>query len=97
MGGGNQKNPAEVLRDKLIEAGFDAFIHESPLDRMKKQIAAGERPSINMYFAGKMPSKISRANKTWSSHFVTLLTAVHPLDFLRVVEKSPGMFLNFPL
>jgi beta-N-acetylhexosaminidase len=53
MGGGNQKNPAEVLRDKLIEAGFDAFIHESPLDRMKKQIAAGERPSVNMYFAGK--------------------------------------------
>ena len=53
MGGGNQKKPAEVLRDKLIEAGFDAFIHESPLDRMKKQIAAGERPSVNMYFAGK--------------------------------------------
>lgn len=53
MGGGNKKNPAEDLRDRLIEKGFDAFIHESPLDRMKKQIAAGEKPNVNMYFAGK--------------------------------------------
>ncbi len=53
MGGGAQQNPAEVLRDKLIEKGFDAFIYESPLDRIKKQIAAGEKPSLNVYFAGK--------------------------------------------
>lgn len=49
-GGGN---PAEALKQKLCEKGFDAFIYESPLDKMKKQIAAGEKPSINMYFAGK--------------------------------------------
>ncbi|MBO5372273.1 MAG: beta-hexosaminidase [Lachnospiraceae bacterium] len=49
-GGGN---PAELLKDKLCEKGFDAFIYESPLDRMKKQIAAGEKPDINIYFAGK--------------------------------------------
>ena len=53
MGGGNQKNPAEELRDRLIEKGFDAFIYESPLDKMKQQIAAGEKPSLNLYFAGK--------------------------------------------
>ncbi len=53
MGGGAQQNPAEVLRDKLIEKGFDAFIYESPLDQIKKQIAAGEKPSLNVYFAGK--------------------------------------------
>ncbi len=53
MGGGVQKNPAETLRDKLIEKGFDAFIYESPLDKMKQQIAAGEKPSLNLYFAGK--------------------------------------------
>ena len=53
MGGGAQKNPAEELRDKLIAKGFDAFIYESPLDKMKKQIAAGEKPSLNLYFAGK--------------------------------------------
>lgn len=51
MGGG--QNAAEALRDRLIAKGFDAFIYESPLDKMQKQIAAGERPSINMYFAGK--------------------------------------------
>ena len=49
-GGGN---PAEVLKQKLCDKGFDAFIYESPLDQMKKQIAAGEKPNINMYFAGK--------------------------------------------
>ena len=54
MGGGaGKKNPAEDLRDRLIEKGFDAFIYESPIDKMKKQIAAGEKPSLNLYFAGK--------------------------------------------
>lgn len=54
MGGaGARKNPAEDLRDRLREKGFDAFIYESPIDKMKKQIAAGEKPSLNLYFAGK--------------------------------------------
>ncbi len=52
-GGGGRKNPAEELRDRLIEKGFDAFIHESPLEKMKAMIAAGEKPSLNLYFAGK--------------------------------------------
>ncbi len=50
MGGGN---PAEMLKEKLCAQGFDAFIYESPLDTMKKQIAEGEKPDINLYFAGK--------------------------------------------
>ena len=50
---GPKKNPAEDLRDRLIEKGFDAFIYESPIEKMKKQIAAGEKPSLNLYFAGK--------------------------------------------
>lgn len=54
MGGaGAKKSPAEKLRDRLIEKGFDAFLYESPLDKIKKQIAAGEKPSLNLYFAGK--------------------------------------------
>jgi len=55
MGGGaaGRKNPAEILRDMLIGRGFDAFIYESPLDQIMKQIAAGQRPSLNVYFAGK--------------------------------------------
>lgn len=51
--GAARQTPAEVLRDKLIAQGFDAFIYESPLDKMKKQIAAGEKPNLNLYFAGK--------------------------------------------
>lgn len=51
MGGG--KNPAELLKEKLCEKGFDAFIYESPLDIMKKQMEAGEKPNLNLYFAGK--------------------------------------------
>ena len=54
MGGGaGKKTPAEKLRDRLNEKGFEAFIYESPLDKMRKQIAAGEKPSLNVYFAGK--------------------------------------------
>lgn len=53
LGGGQQKNPAEELRDRLNAKGFDAFIYESPLDKIKKQVAAGEKPSLNLYFAGK--------------------------------------------
>ena len=54
MGGGAaKKNPAEELCDRLCAKGFDAFIYESPLDKMKKMIAAGEKPSLNLYFAGK--------------------------------------------
>ena len=54
MGGGaGKKSPAETLRDMLIEKGFDAFIYESPLDKIKAMVARGERPSLNVYFAGK--------------------------------------------
>lgn len=53
MGMGGGKNPAERLKETLCEKGFDAFVYESPLDQMKKQIEAGEKPSINLYFAGK--------------------------------------------
>jgi beta-N-acetylhexosaminidase len=51
--GGNRKTPAEDLRDRLIERGFDTFIYVSPLEKMKEQIARGEKPNINLYFAGK--------------------------------------------
>ena len=52
MGAGKQ-NPAEKLRDRLIAKGFDAFMYESPIDRIKKQIAAGEKFNLNVYFMGK--------------------------------------------
>lgn len=53
MGGAGKKTPAEDLRDRLNELGFEAFIYVSPLEIMKQQIAKGEKPSINLYFAGK--------------------------------------------
>ena len=54
MGGGaGKKTPAEELRDRLMEKGFDAFIYVSPLDKIKEQVARGEKPSLNLYFAGK--------------------------------------------
>lgn len=48
-----KKTPAEDLRDRLIAKGFDAFIYKSPLDMMKEQFDRGEKPNINLYFAGK--------------------------------------------
>lgn len=53
MIGRQEKNPAETLKKKLCEKGFEAFIYESPLERMKQQIAEGKKPDLNIYFAGK--------------------------------------------
>lgn len=54
MGGGAPKQtPAEKLRDKLIEKGFDAYIYVSPIEKIQQMMAKGEKPSLNLYFAGK--------------------------------------------
>ena len=54
MGGrAPQKTPAEKLRDRLIEKGFDAFIYVSPLEKMMAEMKAGKPFSLNLYFAGK--------------------------------------------
>ena len=54
MGGGMQKKtPAEKLCERLVAKGFDAFIYESPIEKIKKMVAAGEKPSLNLYFTGK--------------------------------------------
>ncbi len=54
MGGrGPQKSAAERLRDKLTEKGFNAFLYESPVDKMMKEISEGKPFNLNLYFAGK--------------------------------------------
>ena len=54
MGGGaGKKTPVEKFCDKLNEKGFEAFIYESPLDKMMKEVAAGKPFNLNLYFAGK--------------------------------------------
>ena len=54
MGGGApKKTPAEKLRDRLIEKGFDAHIYVSPIEKIQQMVARGEKPSLNLYFAGK--------------------------------------------
>ncbi len=61
--GKGKETPAEQLRDKLKEKGFDAFIYESPIDDMVKKIEAGEKVDINLYFAEKTPIKEFRENQ----------------------------------
>ena len=51
--GAARKKPVEKLCDKLKKKGFDAFIYESPLDKMMKEVAEGKPFSLNLYFAGK--------------------------------------------
>ena len=54
MGGGKgKKAPVEKLCERLNAKGFDAFIYESPLDKMMKEVAAGKPFNLNLYFAGK--------------------------------------------
>ena len=44
--GGSKENPAELLKQKLCDRGFDAFIYESPMDKMKKQMEYANRRAI---------------------------------------------------
>ena len=54
MGGGKaKKTPVEKLCDRLNEKGFEAFIYESPLDKVVKELEAGKPFNMNLYFAGK--------------------------------------------
>ena len=53
MGQGGKKSAVERLQEKLAAKGFDAFIYESPLDKMMKMVQAGQKPDLNIYFAGK--------------------------------------------
>lgn len=46
-------SPADKLKDRLIAKGFDAFVYESPVQKMMQQVQAGEKPDLNLYFAGK--------------------------------------------
>ena len=52
-GGAAKKSPAEKLQERLIAKGFDAYIYESPIAKLKKQMERGEKVSANLYFAGK--------------------------------------------
>lgn len=54
FGGGDSKTPAELLCERLKEAGFDAFVYESPIDKAKRLAAEGKQAGFNdMYKAGK--------------------------------------------
>mgnify|MGYP002731982948 FL=1 len=54
MGGaGAKKRPVDKLCEKLNAKGFEAFVYESPIDKMMKQIEAGGKFDMNLYFAGK--------------------------------------------
>lgn len=48
------KSPADVLCEKFIEKGFDAFVYESPMDKAKKTAQSGAPIGfIDTYHAGK--------------------------------------------
>ena len=51
--GGAKQTPAEKLRDRLNAKGFEAFIYESPLQKMMREAQEGKPMNMNLYFAGK--------------------------------------------
>ncbi len=53
----NAASPADKLRDKLIARGFDAFVYESPIQKLLQKIQRGEKADLNVYFAGKSAIK----------------------------------------
>lgn len=50
MSGGS---PVELLQKKLTEKGFEVFVYENPVDKMRQQAEAGLKPDVNLFFAGK--------------------------------------------
>lgn len=46
-------NPVQLLEKKLTEKGFEVFVYENPLDKMRRQAEAGQKPDVNLFFAGK--------------------------------------------
>ena len=48
-----RKTSAEKLKDKLIKKGFQVSIYESPMEKLMDMANRGEKPSLNLYFAGK--------------------------------------------
>lgn len=48
-----KKTSADLLKEKLEAKGFEVRLYESPLEKMQKRMAAGEKVDFNMYFAGK--------------------------------------------
>lgn len=54
MGMAAMQTPADILCAKLREKGFDAFIYESPLDKIQKVAREGKKLDfIDAYHAGK--------------------------------------------
>lgn len=51
--GKNKVSPAEKLKEKLAAKGFDVFLYESPIAKLMKEMEAGGKPDLNVYFAGK--------------------------------------------
>ena len=48
-----KKTPAEKLKERLIKKGFQVSIYESPMKKLMDMANRGEKPSLNLYFAGK--------------------------------------------
>lgn len=53
----NKVSPAEKLKEKLEAQGFEAFIYESPVQKILKEMQEGGKPDLNLYFAGKSAIK----------------------------------------
>lgn len=63
-GQAKRKNPAEKLRDKLVEKGFDCFIYENPFNKMIEEIKNGAKPDMGkLYFVGKSAIAEFKANQ----------------------------------
>ena len=50
MSGGS---PVELLKKKLEDKGFEVTVYENPVDKMRRQAEAGQKPDFNLFFAGK--------------------------------------------
>ena len=70
-----RKTPAQKLQERLIEKGFDAFIYESPIDKIKAMMARGEN-AIELWEDGLIPYDESPSTGDVSGERVAVIGAV---------------------
>jgi len=92
-----KKTPAEDLRDRLIEKGFDAFIYVSPLDKMKEQVERGEKPNINMYFAGKNAIEDFKAEQDLVISFCNIMSGRPAFGISKGGGEIPWYVFELPV
>ncbi len=79
--GGNKVSPAEVLKEKLVNEGFEVSIYESPLVKLQKLPKEQQFGGFMAYMAGKTPIS------DWVGSYDAIITLTNVNGMGQTVER----------